>query len=157
MSLSVNLIQAVVDATISRAAGASQLSARIEKRLKATLADATDGIALSDQTPADPYTTSYDLADETLDAPTGQAVAFEHLELILFVNDSDNELTLGGGANDIDVLAAGLTVPAGGVVFLQGVFAVGVGADQITVTGTAAADAYTLIALGGDAPVAPEE
>lgn len=155
MSLTVNLIQTTVDVVIGRTVGAAVLAAAIKQTLRATLTEATDGIALSEVTPADPFTTAYDLADATLDDPTGAAVAFEQLEMILFVNTSTRELVLGGGDNDIAILAGGLPVPAGGVVYLQGVFAVAALADQITVTGTAAADAYTLIALGGDAPEAP--
>lgn len=144
-----------VVSTLTGTSGPAALKAEISEVPALLLTGATKAFTASGITPATPFATAYDLADDSLKNPLGADVSFEQLELIYFKNNSSNALTLGGGANDIAVLSDGLSVPAGGVVLLTGISDVGVGSDQITVTGTAAGDAYTLILLGGDAPTPP--
>ena len=155
MSLTNNISIRIIS-TLTGTSGVAALTAAINVPVSLTLPDATDSYAVSDVTPADPFAKTYDLADDSLADPLGDAVSFEQLEFIYFKNKSSNALTLGGGANDIAVLSDGVSVPAGGVVLLTGVYDVGASADQITVTGTAAGDGYDLVIIGGDAPAHEE-
>lgn len=149
-----NNLRINISSTLTDIVGIASVSASVLKSISSQLTDAATSIFTADGTaPATPFLTVYDLADESITDPLSTAVSFEQLELIFFYNKSENDITLGGGADDIAVLADGIIVPTGGIILLTGTYSIGVGADQITVTGTAEGDDYELIIIGGDIPV----
>jgi len=143
-----NTSRLVLELKQTATVGAAAISAAISKNLELAVGDADVLLSIDAVTPADPFATAYDLADETLTDVLAQAVDLASIELLYFKNNSENALTLGGGAADIAALADGVAIPAGGEVLLCGSLAAGAGADQITVTGTAAGDAYELLVVG---------
>jgi hypothetical protein len=143
-----NSTRLAIQIELARTVGLSPVTAAYRETVVPDFGDGEAMFTAAAETPADPYATVYDLADESLDDPLGAAVAFETVNLLYFKNDSEHALTLGGGADDLAILADGLTVPAGGTVLLVGAFAVAASADQITITGTAAADAFELAVIG---------
>ena len=144
MTLS-NNIRLAVSSTLTGTVGNASVTATIREAVTSTLSG-TDALftASGDQTGTEDV---YDLADATVSDPLGDSVTFASVGLVYFRNRSENVIVLGGGTDDIAPLATGESVPAGGVVIRNATYTVGVGADQITVNGTAG-DAYDLIVIG---------
>ena len=155
MSLTNNISIRIIS-TLTGTSGVAEVSATVNKQISSMLAGADTMYTVNGETPAEPFANVYDLADASLSNPLGVAVELGTVGMIYFKNTSENAMTFGGGADDIAVLENGILVPAGGVVLLLGSYAVGVDADQITVTGTAAGDGYDLVIIGGDAPASEE-
>lgn len=147
MSITNNIRLRIVS-TVSESIGMAEVSAAVNKQISSMLEGADTMYTVNGETPATPFANVYDLADESLSNPVGAAVELGTVGMIYFKNTSENAMSLGGGADDIAVLENGILVPAGGVVLLLGSYAVGVDADQITVTGTGEGDTYEILVVG---------
>jgi len=151
MALTNNITLRLVG-TISDTIGVASVDASVNKTITSALSGSDLLWTIAGETPSTPHVIAYDLADESLTDPLGNTVNMDSISMIFFRNSGENAMTLGGGADDIDVLADGIIVPVGGVVLLLGDYAVGASADQITVTGTDEGDTYEILVVG----IAPE-